>query len=111
MKLPQAQSAVISESKLVENLLNPTHQDNGGKAGFSLALGFSLENREEFATALRQFAAGTEIAEMVESPYGAKSVLDGWLHGRDNGQAMVRTIWIIDRGMNIPRLVTAYPAK
>jgi hypothetical protein len=111
MKLPHAHSAVVAKPKLVDYLLNPAHPDNGGKAEFFEALGFSLKNLAEFSAALRQLAAKTEVTEVVESPYGIKYVLDGWLQGQDNRRAKIRTIWIVDQGTDIPRLVTAYPIK
>jgi hypothetical protein len=111
MKLPNVHEAIVLEAKLVDYLLNPAHPDNGGKAAFFMALGFSRKNWPELAAAFRQLAGETEVAEVVESSYGAKYVLDGWLQGRDNKRAVVRTIWIIDWGTNFPRLVTAYPIE
>jgi hypothetical protein len=32
-------------------------------------------------------------------------------HTQDSRQWSVRTVWIIDRGGDAPRLVTAYPGK
>jgi hypothetical protein len=111
MKLPHVHEAIVAEAKLVDYLLNSAHPDNGGKAAFFMTLGFSIENWLELAAAFRQLAKETEVVEALESSYGTKYVLDGWLQGRDNKQATVRSIWIVDRGTNFPRLVTAYPIE
>ena len=47
----------------------------------------------------------------LESPHGLKYVLDGRIETLGDRSAPVRTIWIVDRGLEIPRLVTAYPHK
>jgi len=51
--------------------------------------------------------------EMVDSAHGEKYVVDGRVssHTEKSGQRMVRTVWIIDRGSDAPRLVTAYPRR
>ena len=46
--------------------------------------------------------------------YTARNMLlTGWLsgHTQESRQWSIRTVWIIDRGEDAPRLVTAYPGK
>ena len=45
--------------------------------------------------------------------HGEKQVVEGWLsaHTEASRQRLVRTVWIIDQGRDVPRLVTAYPGK
>ena len=47
----------------------------------------------------------------MASPHGQKYVLDGRIESANGQTAVVRTIWIVDRGQDAPRLVTAYPNK
>lgn len=63
--------------------------------------------------ALRGVAMHGEVVSGVESVHGEKYVVDGWLsvHTQENRQWSIRTVWIIDRGKDAPRLVTAYPGK
>ena len=63
--------------------------------------------------ALRDVAEYGEVVKSGESTHGDKYVVDGWLSGHTEGshQSSVRTVWIIDRGGDVPRLVTAYPGK
>jgi hypothetical protein len=56
MKLPHASVAVVDREKITEYLLNREHPDNGGKADFFIALGFSIDNWETLADGLRQLA-------------------------------------------------------
>ena len=111
MKLPNAQLAVVAQEKICDYLLNPAHPDNGGKAAFFLALGFTREDWPRLAAALRQLAVATNIAKSMVSPHGQKYILDGRIESLSGRTPLVRTIWIVDAGQDVPRLVTAYPCE
>jgi hypothetical protein len=108
--LPNAHLALIEERKVTDYLLNGAHPDNGGKARFFNGLGFSTADVAIFITALRHVAETGNVVERIESAYGVKFVVDGALPAQAGTSARtVRTVWIIERGENVPRLVTAYP--
>ena len=109
MKLLNADSAVVAREKIRDYLLNAAHPDNGGKAAFFIALGFRVEDWDALAAALRQLARSTEIAETFESIHGRKYTVVGRLQCPSGRLPVVRTVWIVERGEEIPRLVTAYP--
>ena len=109
MKLPNAQLAIVEREKITEYLLNREHADNGGKADFFLALGFSPREWEAMAEALRQVAMLAEVSRRVESPHGKKYIVDGEIETPRGKSPKVRTVWIVDTGDSIARLVTAYP--
>jgi len=109
MRLPNAEFANIDRAKIVEYLLNPEHPDNGGKASFFLALGFSRSDWDTFVTALGDLALTAEVTESMETVHGKKYIVDGELGNPAGKAASVRSIWIIDAGTDFPRLVTAYP--
>jgi hypothetical protein len=111
VKLPDAVRAIVDRAKIVEYLLNAAHPDNGGKAMFFLRSGFSSANPDELATALRKVAANGDVVVHTESLHGNKYVVDGRLESPAGGRPFVRTVWIIDRGTDVPRLVTAYPSR
>ena len=93
-------------------LLNAGHPDNGGKAQFFESLGFTSENPELLASALRAVAQTGEAVERVDSTHGEKYVVDGTVSSQtESRRRMVRTVWIIDQGVEAPRLVTAYPGR
>jgi len=109
MKLPNAHLAVVAQEKICGYLLNAAHPDNGGKATFFLALGFSPDNWPVLAAALRQLAETTDVTKSMTSPHGQKYVLDARIESPKGKTPVVRTIWIVDAGQDTPRLVTAYP--
>jgi hypothetical protein len=113
VKLRNAHLAVVDRGKVVEYLLNEAHPDNGGKAKFFVSLGFSVEDPERLMKALRDVAGHGEVVRSQEFVHGEKYVVDGWLpvHTQDSGRRSVRTVWIIDRHTDAPRLVTAYPGE
>ena len=111
MKLPNAHLAVVDQDKITGYLLNPAHPDNGGKAPFFLALGFRLDDWHPLAVALRKLAGTTPVTKKMESTHGLKYILDGKIETPSGRSPTVRTIWIVDRGAETPRLVTAYPSE
>ncbi len=111
MKLPNAHLAVIEREKITEYILNPAHPDNGGKAGFFEAQGFRRDAWETLAASLRKLAATGDVTEAVESSHGQKYILDARIETPSGKRPIVRTVWIVDRGLDAPRLVTAYPCE
>jgi hypothetical protein len=111
MRLPNAERAVVEREKIADYLLNPAHPDNGGKAAFFQALGYKRDDWSSLADALRRLAAATEVAKSVETAHGIKYILDGGMEAPGGRTWAVRTIWIVDRGLDTPRLVTAYPRE
>jgi hypothetical protein len=109
VKLPYAHVAVVEREKITEYLLNAAHPDNGGKAAFFQSLGFSGEDWTTLSAAFRKLIETTEVTMKLESPHGWKYILDGCIESPGGKAPLVRTIWIIDRGQEAPRLVTAYP--
>ena len=95
MKLPNASQARVDREKIVDYLLNPAHPDNSGKAEFFQSLGFQSVDWKVLADAFRILAGRAEVLRSVTSPRGKS--------------AQVQTIWIVDSGSEVARLVTAYP--
>ena len=60
--------------------------------------------------ALHGVATSGEVVERVESPHGEKYLVDGPLESPTGRKPLVRTVWIVDRGEQAPRLV-AYPGE
>jgi Domain of unknown function (DUF6883) len=111
MKMSNAPNAAVSREKIVDYLLNPAHPDNGGKAEFFTELGFRREQWEILATALKNLVLIEEVTRVSESPHGKKYVVVGRIQSPSGKTPMVQTIWIVDKGLDTARLVTAYPCK
>lgn len=112
MHLPNATCAIIPEKKLRAYLLDPGHQDNGGKAEFFFRFGFSAEEPGRFAQALLSHAVNTEVSRVATGyDESLRYILDGPLETPRGHTPLVRSVWVIERNQTLPRFVTAYPAK
>ena len=111
MKLPNAGKLVVEREKIADYLLNPAHPNNGGKAEFFGKLGFRRKEWETLAAAFRSLAQSAEVASSAESPHGRKYVIVGRIESPVGKPVAVKTIWIVDKGLAVARLVTAYPQK
>jgi hypothetical protein len=109
MHLPNAEIAVVAREKIVNYLLNPEHPDGWSKARFFSSLGFTIVEWHTFATALRKVATGHPVKKIIESNHGRKYIIEGAIDSPFDDRATVRTVWIVDSGELVPRLVTAYP--
>jgi hypothetical protein len=109
MKLPGADKATVSREKIADYLLNAAHPDNGGKAEFFAQLGFRRDQWEILAAALKNLAASGEVTRADESPHGRKYVVIGRIQSPGGKTPLVQSVWIVDKGADTARLVTAYP--
>ncbi len=110
VKLPNADNALIQREKIADYLLNAAHPDNNGKADFFESFGFGVDDWKTLAEAFRQAAVAGEVIQHLETSHGVKYVLHAAMETPSGRTPLVRTVWIVDRGRNRPRLVTAYPA-
>jgi hypothetical protein len=108
-KLPDFTAATVEMRKIVAYLLSPSHPDGASKAIFFSSFGFQVSQWQELADALRELAVKSSVVETVETPHGRKYIVDGILETPSGASPAVRTVWIIDSGGQVPRLVTAFP--
>jgi hypothetical protein len=111
MQLPHAETAVISEAKIVDYLLNPQHPDGAGKARFFLSAGFQVTRWQILADAIRELAKHSLVTRQLDSTHGRKYIVEGSIETPDGCKATIRTVWIADGDNPTPRLVTAYPLQ
>ena len=109
MKLPNAHNAIVERKKIVDYLLDPAHPDHSGKAEFLEALGFRRKEWKTLAAAFLALAQQAEVAQHMKSPHGQKYVIIGRIESPAGKSPLVKTIWIVDSGVETARLVTAYP--
>jgi hypothetical protein len=108
VKLPNPERAVVDIRKLRDYCLNPEHRRGCHKARvFAASLGLTAADadylREALLTAVRERDA--EPAEADE--YGKRYVID-FMAGGPAGRAAVRSLWIIRRGEDAPRLTSCF---
>ena len=109
MKLPNASRAVVPVEKLVDYLLDETHPDGGSKAVFFRRAGFRPEAWGELAAALLLHATENDVASEEETEHGRKFVIEAVIAMPAGQRPLVRSIWVILRGEDTPRFVSAYP--
>jgi hypothetical protein len=109
MKLPHRENAVVAPEKLTRYLLCLAHPVGQSKAKFFLAQGFTEDNWPLLQAGLIAIAHAEDVAETEVTPHGTKYVLLGELETPAGGRVLLRTVWIINNGQDVPRFVTAYP--
>lgn len=77
--------------------------------GFFRELGFDESNVDILEQELITLAKTEEVAETVPSLYGTKYAADGAVRTPSGKAVKLRTIWIVEKGRDRPRFVTAYP--
>lgn len=109
MKLPNNQNAQVNLQKLLNYLLSETHPIGKSKAKYFRSFGFAEAKVELLKQGLITVAQTENVKETISLPHGVKYVIDGSLQTLVGVFIKLRTIWIIDKGEEIPRFVTAYP--
>jgi hypothetical protein len=111
MDLPHKDRVILEAEKVRAYLLNETHPDGYGKAEFFRAKGFCQDNWTELADALRQVEREGVVMKSMTSSHGQKYIVDGLVKAPNGQTVLLRTVWIVDAGVDVPRLVTAYPRE
>jgi hypothetical protein len=60
---------------------------------------------------LRTHAGENEVVKEEPTPLGVRLVVEGPLTLCDGAVAIIRSVWFIESGDRVPRLVTAYPLR
>jgi len=107
--LPNASNAFVERTKLTDYLLAFDHPEGAGKAELFTRFGFLAADWEILAQALVVHARTHPVSSTSATKYGAKYRIDGPISCPDGRSPSIRTVWIIDAGTDIPRLVTAHP--
>lgn len=110
MKLPNAESAVVEEAKVRDDLLSAANPRSRGKPAFFHSLGFGFENYELLRDALLRISQSDDASQGEPSPFGQKFEIRATLTGPSGKAARINTVWIIESGSSTPRFVTAYPS-
>ena len=109
MDFLELKEGLVAPEKVRDYLLSREHPVGRFKAVFFLSLGYAREQWSLLAEDLRKHAAEGFVGEGTTGPYGTKYVVRGTLRGPNGRRADVLAVWIVRRGENAPRFVTAYP--
>jgi hypothetical protein len=107
--LPNADRAQLDREKITEYLLSTDHPDGRSKARFFTEFGFRIEGWEILAEALRKHGTSCSVVNTVESEFGTRYTIEGELETPDGRRPRVRIVWMVEKGSETPRLITAYP--
>jgi len=103
MLAPNAEQAVIADSKITEYLLK-----HPSKAKFFLGFGFTLAQWQGLRDALLRHVMTHDYVKEIVLNDGVKYVIEGALPSPDGRNPQVRSVWMIDGGRSYPRLISAY---
>ncbi len=106
MFVPNAEIAVVDVRKLRDYCLNPNHEVGKHKVRvFAAALNLTYNDAEVLQTALLKAVKTIEAEIGKLDEHGQRYTVD-FEFERQGNRAVVRSVWIIDVGSEIPRLVT-----
>jgi uncharacterized protein DUF6883 len=111
MKVPNVEWAVVTQEKVIDYLLSDTHRDGRHKAAFFKRFGYTIQEWERLASALREHAVEHDVTRVDGSPYGQRYVIEGSIRSPVGRHPFIRSIWFIEAGEDRPRFVTAYPLR
>ena len=108
-KLPNADEGFVDSAKLTEYLLSTTHPVGKGKAKFFMAFGFCVSDVDQMETALLLHGQTQPVVQVTDTEHGVKYVLECSIDTPDARNPCIRSVWIVEAGKTVPRLVTAFP--
>jgi hypothetical protein len=108
MELPNRTLAVIAQEKLTDYLLNTRHKRGGTKARLLEQFGYMVQNWRQLEADIRS-GLETEVDVVRTTEYGTRYEIRMTLQAPLGIPLTLRTIWQIDDGTDVPRLITLYP--
>lgn len=106
--LPERETLHVEEKKVTRYLLNLEHEEGGSKARFFLNRGFTSDQWESFADAIRHHGRTQSVTEEEATRHGKKYVVQCQLVCPDGDNPCILSVWIKE-GTKPLRLVTAHP--
>lgn len=108
MPIPNAHKAIIAPEKLHDYLLNIAHRRGAAKARLLLALGYRTENWKRLEYDIRQQHLTCDPVQTSQTEYGVRFEILAPIRAPNGRSIPFWTIWQIDTGRDVPRLITMY---
>ena len=109
MKLPNADKVIIDPRKIIDYLLNVDHPHGGSKARLLLSLGYSSPQWQQLDVDLRRMHLTEDYVATRHSTWGIRYEIVAPISGPSGDMVLFRSVWQIDLGTDVPRLITMYP--
>jgi hypothetical protein len=109
VKLPGVDRAVVVTAKIREYPLSGSRAVGRFKTTFFVALGYSAAGWERLAADLHRHAIDNEAVATQANAYGQKYEVLGRIKAPTGKSAVLVAVWIVLRGEEFPRLITAFP--
>lgn len=107
--LPRGESAVVPRKKLEGYLLNPQHEIGRHKARvFASALGIQQDDWEYLRDQLQAGVVEAPVGNPRETKWGELYEVIVAVDGLNRQTRRVMTVWLVESGDELARLVTAY---
>jgi hypothetical protein len=109
MRIPNADKAVIAPEKLRHYLLNAAHRRGSTKARLLLACGYRADAWQLLEADLRTQHLTLDVAVTKDNSHGQRFEISGPLATPSGRRIVFQSVWQIDKGTELPRLITLYP--
>ncbi len=109
MNLPGADCAEIGAAKVRDYLLSSQHPVGRFKAAFFARLGYTRSSWARLRDDLLAVALSGEVTLGEAPAYGQKYEVRATVEGPTGRRADIVSVWIVLKGQDRPRLVTAFP--
>ncbi|MEE9493353.1 MAG: hypothetical protein V3W04_08260 [Gammaproteobacteria bacterium] len=103
MKLSNIEEAIISQEKIQGYLLSHSHPIGKFKAVI-----YSQKNWRKYQSDIKE-QLGKTVLEKEVTEYGKKYEIRGKMTGPSGRAVLMITVWIVLKGEDFPRFITAYP--
>ena len=107
-RLPNGDEAIVDLRKIEDYCLSPSHPRGRHKARvFREALGLQQSDAAWLRDVLLEAARSGHAVQLTTDAWGTHWCVDATIT-RQGRSAVVRTIWIVRTGEDVPRLVTCW---
>jgi hypothetical protein len=109
MRIPNADNAIIEPTKIANYLLDVDHPDGGSKARLLESLGYFSANWQRLEADLRSMHLTEDYIATRDTVWGVRYEIVAPITGPSGDTVMFHSVWQIDLGTDVPRLITMYP--
>ena len=110
MLLPNVYKVKVDARKVTDYALNPSNPSGGADKAkvFNSALGYNQSNHGQLIAQIEQKLSSSEATLGNLDKYGQRFTVDITITGPNGNTAIVRTGWILEPGLDVPRMTTLY---